>query len=99
MGVRRPAQLERVIDAGFALSFVLTRVVGYGLGFTHSLRGLWLGYYAPLPPWAYRAMFSLVGMGFALNLAWFRRIVGALQRKALKAGADEAPSNGAAKAE
>ena len=73
MGVRRPARLELLIDGGFALTFVLTRVVGcvtespaiasqpdtlstpphhaasYGLGFTHSLRGLWLGYYAPLP--------------------------------------------------
>ena len=85
MGVRRPAQLETAIDAGFALTFVLTRVVGYGLGFTHSLRGLWLGYYAPLPAWAHRAMFTLVGCGFALNLAWFSRIVAAMQRKAVRA--------------
>ena len=109
MGVRRPARLELLIDGGFALTFVLTRVVGcvtespavasqpdtlstpphhaasYGLGFTHSLRGLWLGYYAPLPAWAYRAMFTLVGCGFALNLAWFSRIVAAMQRKAVRA--------------
>lgn len=81
LGIRDPEKLAKVIDVGFAVTFILTRVVGYGLGFTHSLRGLWLGYYAPIQPWAWRTMFSLVGIGGALNLLWASRIVAALLRK------------------
>lgn len=67
----------------------------YGLGFAHSLWGLWLGYYAPLSPWAWRSMLSLVGVGFALNLLWASRIVAALRRTAARVQHPTPKSNGA----
>jgi len=61
----------------FALTFLLTRVGGYGWG----LYDLWRAYVQWQPAhWGLYVVIALLHVGYALNLLWASKVVGAARR-------------------
>ena len=74
---RKDGRMYLAVSVAFALTFLLTRVVGYMLGIAHLWwqRELWLS--------AQRGLYAVIGgchLGLALNLYWSTYVVGALFR-------------------
>ena len=83
----RKETLYDAVSVAFALTFLLTRVLGYGVGITHlwMQRALWL-------PELRGLVLPIAGVhaGFGLNLFWGRTVFPNLikaTRKALKSSA------------
>ena len=83
----RKEGLYDAVSVAFALTFLLTRVLGYGVGITH----LWMQRALWLPEWRGLVLpIAGVHAGFGLNLFWGRTVFPNLikaTRKALKSSA------------
>jgi len=75
LGLSSPGALELLLDACFALTFLVMRAVVYAIGLAHLLGALWRGFGAPIPLMARCAMPALVAAGFCLNLVWSRKLL------------------------
>jgi hypothetical protein len=80
LGMKQSKQYVRV-SILFALSFLLTRVIGYGLGLTDIWlsRDAWVG----LPKGLYAVIVG-VHLGFLLNLFWAKKVIYGLVKQAKK---------------